>query len=81
MYVVARVKADRIHEVQAYLYSGQSIVSEPVLNGFGSAMVVVESPHGMAGKMLADRLASGLMGASQFETREQADAYVKSEMG
>lgn len=80
MFIVARVKADRIHEVQAYLYSGQSIVSDPVLNGYGSAMVIVESAHGMSGKMLADRLASGLMGAAQFQTREEADAYVKSEM-
>jgi len=80
MFVVARVKADRIHEVQAYLYSGQKIISEPVLNGYGSAMVIVESAHGMAGRMLADRLASGLMGASQFQTREEADAYVRSEM-
>jgi len=80
MFVVARVKADRINEVQAYLYSGQRIVSEPVLNGLGSAMVIVESDHGLAGKMLADRLASGLMGAIQFQTREEADAYVEAEM-
>lgn len=80
MFIVARVKAERIHEVQAYLYNGQKIVSEPVLNGYGSAMVIVESQHGMSGKMLADRLASGLMGASQFQTREEADAYVQEEM-
>lgn len=80
MFIVARVKADRIHEVQAYLYSGQSIVSEPVLNDYGSAMVIVESAHGLAGKMLADRLASGLIGATQFQTREEADAYIQSEM-
>lgn len=80
MFVVARVKADRIQEVQEYLYKGQKIVSEPVFNEFGSAMVIVESAHGMSGKMLADRLASGLMGASQFQTREEADAYVESEM-
>jgi hypothetical protein len=80
MFVVARVKADRVHEVEAYLYNGQNIVSEPVLNEFGSAMVIVESAHGLAGKMLADRLASGLMGASQFQTREEADAYIQSEM-
>lgn len=79
MFIVARAKADRIHEVQAYLYNGQRIVSEPLLNEFGSAMVIVESPHGLAGKMLADRLASGLFGATQFQTREEADTYVLSE--
>lgn len=80
MYIVARVRADRIHEVQAYLYNGQSIVSEPVMNGYGSAMVIVESAHGMSGKMLANRLASGLIGATQFQTRAEADTYVQSEM-
>jgi hypothetical protein len=80
MFIVARGKAERIHEGQAYLYGGQSIVSEPVLNGFGSAMVIVESVHGMAGKMLADRLSSGLFGAWQCETLEQANAYIQSEM-
>lgn len=81
MFVVARVRADRIHEVQDYLYNGQKIVSEPVLNEFGSAMVIVESVHGMSGKMLANRLGSNFMGATQFQTREEADAYVQSEMG
>lgn len=79
MFVVARVKAERIHEVESYLYSGQKIVSDPFLNEFGSAMVIVESPHGLAGKMLADRLASGLIGAWQFQTLDEALAYIKSE--
>jgi hypothetical protein len=81
MFVVVRVRADRIHEVKEYLYNGQKIVTEPVLNEFGSAMVIVESAHGMSGKMLADRVGTALMGASQFQTREEADAYVESEMG
>ena len=79
MFVVVRGRADRMHEVPAYLYGGQSIVSEAVETEFGSVMQVIESAHGLAGKMLADRLSSGLFGARQFETREEADAYIESE--
>lgn len=78
MFVVVRTKRERLPEVERYLYAGQSIVSEPVDSPFGT-FLVVESPHGMAGKMLADRLASGLIGATQFQTREEADAYIESE--
>lgn len=78
MFIVVRGRADRMHEIKAYLYGGQSIVSEPVQGMFGS-FVIVESAHGMSGKMFADRVASGLFGARQFETRAEAEAYIEEE--
>jgi len=79
MFVVVRGKADRMHEVAAYLYAGQTIVSEPVANEFGSMMLIVESAHGLAGRMLADRLGSGMFGAKEFETRTEAEDWIESE--
>jgi len=78
MFVVARTSANRIGEVKAYLYGGQSIVSEPVNSLYGT-FVIVESAHGLAGKMLVDRLGSGMIGAKEFETRAEAEAYIESE--
>lgn len=81
MFVVASTTERRIREVQAYLYNGQEIVSEPVETEFGGRAVVVESAFGLPGNMLADRLASGMIGARAFETREEADAYLRDELG
>lgn len=78
MFIVVRGREDRMHEVAAYLYGGQSIVSEPVVGRFGT-FVIVESAHGMSGKMFADRVASGMFGAKQFETLEEAEAYIEAE--
>lgn len=78
MFIVARGKESRMHEVQAYLYGGQAIVSEPVVSIYGT-FIIVESAHGMSGKMFADRIQSGMFGSKQFETREEAEAYIKAE--
>lgn len=78
MFLTVRGKADRMHEVSAYLYAGQEIVSEPVETRFGT-FVIVESAHGMAGRMLAGRLSSGNFGVSEFETLEDAQDYIESE--
>jgi hypothetical protein len=79
MIVLVRTKRERLPEVERYLYAGQRIVSEPVDSPYGT-FLLVESDHGLAGKMLADRLASGLIGATQFQTREEAEAYIQSEL-
>lgn len=78
MYIVVSGRTDRMHEVDRYLYAGQTIVSGVIETRYGSRLVV-KSPHGLAGNMLADRLASGLFGARKFETREDVDAYIESD--
>jgi hypothetical protein len=80
MFVVARTTPRRIHEVQAYLYAGQTIVRTGIPVEFGSEAAIVESVYGLPGKMLADRLMSGMIGASSFETLEEAEAYVRDEL-
>lgn len=78
MFLVVRGKKERMGEIQAYLYAGQAIVSEPEETRFGT-FVIVESAHGPAGRMLAGRLSSGNFGASEFETLKDAQDYIKSE--
>jgi hypothetical protein len=86
-FIVVRGKNEPafIPTVERYLYDGQSVVSEPVENWFGSAMVVVDTGNetgpGIAyrDQYLADRFTSGNFGAKLFVTREEADAYIESE--
>jgi hypothetical protein len=78
MYVVARARQDRVEEVQAYLYSGQKIIGQTE-SRFGT-FLIVESAHGLAGRMLADRLASGMFGAREFATLQEAREYIESEL-
>lgn len=77
-FIVVRGKADRMAEVERYLYAGQRIVSEPVLNEFGSAMVIVDAGSGNA-QYLADRFSSGMFGATVFDDIFDAMTYVESE--
>lgn len=78
-YIVARTSKERIGQIGRYLYGGQKIITAPVENAFGSVMVVIEAPHGPTADMVVGRLQSGLIGATQFETLEQAKAYIESE--
>jgi hypothetical protein len=80
MFVVARTTPRRIHEVAAYLYGGQTIVRTDIPVEFGSVVAIVESAHGLAGNMLADRLSSGMIGASKFETLAEAEDYIRTEL-
>jgi hypothetical protein len=77
-FIVVRGKADRMAEVQRYLYAGQAIVADPVLTEFGSAMIIVDAGSGNA-QYLADRFASGMFGATVFDDIFEAMAYVESE--
>ena len=79
-FIVVRGKNDErfVPTVERMLYAGQAIVSEPVLNEFGSAMVIVDAGNGNA-QYLADRFASGMFGATVFADIFEAMAYVESE--
>lgn len=80
MFVVARTTPRRSHEIAAYLYAGQTIVRNDIPIEFGSVAAIVESAYGLPGKMLADRLMSGMIGAKEFETLEDAEAYIRDEL-
>lgn len=85
MFIVATARKGRAREIERYLYGGQSIVSGPVDAYFGdlpsgSEVVLIESAHGPVGNMLADRLSSGLFGARKFETREEAEVFMREEL-
>ena len=78
-FIVVRGPERRMREIERYLYAGQSVISEPVPNMFGSHMVIVESQSDNA-QYVADRLMSGMFGAVVFDTREDADNYIAGEM-
>lgn len=85
MFIVATARQGRAHEISAYLYGGQAIVFGPTPAYFGTLpagtdVVLIESSHGMSGSMLADRLGSGMFGARKFETREDAENYMRDEL-
>lgn len=78
-YLVVRGKSRTfVQTVERYLYDGQSVVSEPVETMFGSQVVIVESPDANA-QYVADRLQSGMFGARVFDTRTEAEDYIRSE--
>ena len=78
-YIVVRGAERYMPSIERYLYTGQSIVTEPVPTMFGSQVVIVESQDANA-QYVADRLMSGMFGAVVFDTREEADAYIVGEM-
>jgi hypothetical protein len=79
-FIVVRGKNDDrfLPTVERMLYAGQKIVSDPVINEFGSAMVIVDAGTGSA-QYLADRFASGLYGATVFPDVFAAMKYVQDE--
>lgn len=80
-FIVVRGKNDErfVPTVERMLYAGQRIVSaEPVVNEFGSAMVIVDAGFSNA-QYLADRFASGMFGATVFPNIFEAMSYVESE--
>lgn len=79
-FIVVRGKNEPtfVPAVERFLYANQRIVSEPVLNEFGSAMVIVDAGPASA-QYLADRLASNMWGATVFATVFEAMEYVESE--
>jgi hypothetical protein len=81
MFIAVRGKAERMQEIEAYLYNGQSVVTEPVTGIYGT-FVIVDTANADAYRAhyVAGRLQSGMFGATVFDTLEEADAYVKAEM-
>lgn len=77
MFIVAKAQPNVLRSVARYLYGGQEIVSETVSGNRGIDYVVIDAGEfGPHGNMLRDRLASGMIGAVPFETREEADAFI-----
>lgn len=80
MFIAVRGKSTRMHEIDAYLYNGQTVVSEPITGTFGTFVVVdTGSDNAYRANYVAGRLQSGMFGATVFETREEADAYIEAE--
>lgn len=80
MFIVVSGKTERMREVPAYLYSGQSITAGPVVIGFGSSMLIVDTGSNdlYRANYVRDRISSGMFGAVVFETLEEAEGYVQS---
>jgi len=80
MFIAVRGKADRMQEVPAYLYSGQSVATEPVTGLYGTFVVVdTGSADAYRASYVAGRLQSGMFGATVFDTIEEAKAYIEAE--
>lgn len=80
MFIAVRGKAERMQEVAAYLYSDQKVISEPVTGIYGTFVVVDAGTDTYRANYLAGRFQSGMFGATVFETREEAYAYIAEEM-
>lgn len=80
MFIAVRGKSTRMEEVPAYLYSGQSVVTEPVTGMFGTFVIVdTGDADAYRANYVAGRLQSGMFGASVFGTLEEAQAYIEAE--
>lgn len=78
MFIVVGGKAERMHEVQAYLYSGQIVLVQPVETRFGSMLIVdTGDADTYRAEYVRDRINSGMFGAVLFETIEEAKAYIE----
>jgi hypothetical protein len=70
-----------MREVQAYLYDGQKIISDPVTGTFGT-FVIVDTGDSDAYRCeyVRDRLQSGMFGATLFDSPlEDVEAYIEAE--
>jgi hypothetical protein len=77
MFIVVGGKSERMREVPAYLYSGQSVLVEPVETRFGSMLIVdTGSEDRYRAEYVRDRINSGMFGAVLFESIEDAKAYI-----
>lgn len=80
MFIAVSGPERRMHEVPAYLYSGQSVAVGSVAVGFGSSMLIVDtgSENAYRANYVAGRLQSGMFGTAVFDTLEEAKAYVEA---
>jgi hypothetical protein len=80
MFIAVRGKQERISQVAAFLYKDQSVVTEPVTGLYGTFVIVdTGSEDAYRANYLAGRLQSGMYGATVFDTREAAEAYIEAE--
>ena len=79
MFIAVRGRANRMHEIDAYLYNGQTVVSEPQTGTYGTFVVVDAGDDAYRANYVAGRLQSGMFGTKVFETREEAYAYIAEE--
>jgi hypothetical protein len=79
MYIVATGKEYRMREIPAYLYSGQTVVTEPEETMYGTFAVIVDTGSNdlYRANYVRDRIASGMFGAVVFTSRNEADAFVE----
>ena len=81
MFITVSGRAERMREVPAYLYEGQSIVAQPVETRFSSVLIVdTGSAERYRAEYVRDRIASGMFGAVLFETLAEAEAYIKEQL-
>lgn len=79
MFISVRGKLERIREVDAYLYNGQKIVTEPVTGTYGTFVVVDAGKDAYRANYVAGRLQSGNFGTKVFETLAEALGYIEFE--
>lgn len=79
MFIAVSGKTERLREVDAYLYSGQSVITAPVDTRYGNAIVIVDtgSEDRYRAEYVRDRINSGLFGAVLFDTLPEAEAYIE----
>lgn len=79
MFIVVTGREHRMREVPAYLYSGQTVVVQPVAVEFGSHMLIVDtgSEDVYRANYVKDRIASGMFGTVLFETLEAAQEFIE----
>lgn len=77
MYVTAVTQPNRSKDVLAYLYNGQTIMTQPEDTGRGTEFVIISAPDPAWAEYLVDRLRSGNMGSRAFNTKEEALAYMR----
>lgn len=78
MIVTAITQPNRSKDVLAYLYVGQTIITQPEDTGRGTEFVLIAAPDPKLAEDLSARLASGNMGSRVFETKEEAIASIRS---
>lgn len=79
MFIAVRGKSTRMQEVPAYLYAGQTVVTEPVVSIYGTFVVVDAGTDAYRANAVAGRLQSGMFGTAVFATLEEATAYIEAE--
>lgn len=80
MFIAVRGRANRMHEIDAYLYNGQTVVSEPVTGLYGTFVIVDAGTDAYRAEYLRDRLQSRMFGATLFDTPlEDVEAYIEAE--